>query len=235
MIGVNEGRNRRVGGCRRKGGHPAQLGAGSGLISLAVGIALLWVKFLAYHLTGSTAVLSDALESIVNVVAALFAILFGVRHINASEHHRGLMLAIAFESVVKLAAFLPAADQLYGIEARRLSDGYGSGTSSTTVVVFAAAAAVSIALLVLTQIYLARISRRIFVSVESECMYPECSRISTSNWVRRSRSPALAGARGPGFGMERFRVSSYRHTATAWPRFIEPCSSRVPMRSSQWQ
>src|SRR5438128_9861843 len=46
----------------------------AGLISLAVGIALLWVKFLAYHLTGSTAVLSDALESIVNVVAALFAI-----------------------------------------------------------------------------------------------------------------------------------------------------------------
>jgi cation diffusion facilitator family transporter len=46
----------------------------AGLISLAVGIALLWVKFFAYHLTGSTAVLSDALESIVNVVAALFAI-----------------------------------------------------------------------------------------------------------------------------------------------------------------
>ena len=39
-----------------------------------VGAALLWVKFFAYHLTGSTAVLSDALESIVNVVAALFAI-----------------------------------------------------------------------------------------------------------------------------------------------------------------
>ncbi|MET4737948.1 Na+/proline symporter [Bradyrhizobium japonicum] len=31
---------------------------------------------------------------------ALFAIVFGVRHVHASEHHRGLMLAIAFESVV---------------------------------------------------------------------------------------------------------------------------------------
>nr|WP_315834822.1 PAS domain-containing hybrid sensor histidine kinase/response regulator [Bradyrhizobium prioritasuperba] len=40
---------------------------------------------------------------------ALFAIVFGVRHINASEHHRGLMLAIAFESVVKLVAFLVVA------------------------------------------------------------------------------------------------------------------------------
>jgi cation diffusion facilitator family transporter len=46
----------------------------AGLISLVVGIGLLWAKFLAYQLTGSTAVLSDALESIVNVVAALFAL-----------------------------------------------------------------------------------------------------------------------------------------------------------------
>jgi cation diffusion facilitator family transporter len=46
----------------------------AGLISLIVAVPLLWAKFLAYQLTGSTAVLSDALESIVNVVAALFAI-----------------------------------------------------------------------------------------------------------------------------------------------------------------
>ena len=46
----------------------------AGLISLVVGAGLLWVKFFAYQLTGSTAVLSDALESIVNVVAARFAI-----------------------------------------------------------------------------------------------------------------------------------------------------------------
>ncbi len=35
----------------------------------------------------------------------LFAIIFGTRQIDASEHHRGMMLAIAFESVVKLLAF----------------------------------------------------------------------------------------------------------------------------------
>ncbi|MGX4803618.1 hybrid sensor histidine kinase/response regulator [Bradyrhizobium guangdongense] len=40
---------------------------------------------------------------------ALFAIVFGVRHVHASEHHRGLMLAIAFESMVKLVAFLVVA------------------------------------------------------------------------------------------------------------------------------
>ncbi|AWK89893.1 PAS domain-containing hybrid sensor histidine kinase/response regulator [Azospirillum thermophilum] len=40
---------------------------------------------------------------------AVFTILFGVRHIHAAEHHRGLMLAIAFEGLVKLACFLAVA------------------------------------------------------------------------------------------------------------------------------
>lgn len=46
----------------------------AGLISLVVSVLLLAVKYAAYLITGSTAVLSDALESIVNVVAALFAL-----------------------------------------------------------------------------------------------------------------------------------------------------------------
>src|SRR5437867_9468551 len=46
----------------------------AGLISLAVSVVLLGAKYQAYLLTGSTAILSDALESIVNVVAAVFAL-----------------------------------------------------------------------------------------------------------------------------------------------------------------
>ncbi|MCX8072390.1 MAG: cation diffusion facilitator family transporter [Candidatus Binatia bacterium] len=46
----------------------------AGLVSLVVGSVLLGAKFLAYKLTGSAAVFSDALESIVNVVAAVFAL-----------------------------------------------------------------------------------------------------------------------------------------------------------------
>ncbi|MGH6929390.1 MAG: histidine kinase dimerization/phospho-acceptor domain-containing protein, partial [Dongiaceae bacterium] len=42
------------------------------------------------------------------VFLAAFAILFGTRHIEASEHHQGLVAAIAFESIVKLVAFLAA-------------------------------------------------------------------------------------------------------------------------------
>ncbi len=45
--------------------------------SIAVGVVVLGIKYLAYHLTGSVALYSDALESVVNVataVAAFFAV-----------------------------------------------------------------------------------------------------------------------------------------------------------------
>jgi Na+/proline symporter/nitrogen-specific signal transduction histidine kinase len=40
------------------------------------------------------------------ILLAAFAILFGTRHLDVTEHHEGLVAAIAFESVVKLLAFL---------------------------------------------------------------------------------------------------------------------------------
>ncbi|QSX28658.1 PAS-domain containing protein [Shewanella cyperi] len=42
----------------------------------------------------------------ISAVLAVFAILFGTRKLDATEHNPGMMLAIAFESLVKLAAFL---------------------------------------------------------------------------------------------------------------------------------
>jgi Na+/proline symporter/nitrogen-specific signal transduction histidine kinase len=42
----------------------------------------------------------------VSAILAVFSILFGARHIDASEHHEGMVSAIAFESIFKLAAFL---------------------------------------------------------------------------------------------------------------------------------
>lgn len=46
------------------------------------------------------------LAILVTLTMALFAILFGTRHIDATEHQEGLMLAIATESLIKLVAFL---------------------------------------------------------------------------------------------------------------------------------
>ncbi|WIM06032.1 MAG: sensor histidine kinase [Candidatus Nitricoxidivorans perseverans] len=42
----------------------------------------------------------------VAAVMAAFTILFGTRHLDATERHEGMVAAIAFESVVKLVAFL---------------------------------------------------------------------------------------------------------------------------------
>ncbi len=44
----------------------------------------------------------------VAMVMAAFAILFGTRHIDATERHEGMVAAIAFESMVKLLAFSAA-------------------------------------------------------------------------------------------------------------------------------
>jgi Na+/proline symporter/signal transduction histidine kinase/CheY-like chemotaxis protein len=61
------------------------------------------------HVTAGTEVTRPLLGDIALFVAlsmATFAVLFGTRHIDATEHQDGLMLAVATESIVKLLAFL---------------------------------------------------------------------------------------------------------------------------------
>src|SRR5215831_11250499 len=61
------------------------------------------------HVTSGTEVTRPLLGDIALFVAlsmATFAVLFGTRHIDATEHQDGLMLAVATESIVKLVAFL---------------------------------------------------------------------------------------------------------------------------------
>ncbi len=61
------------------------------------------------HSSVNSAVLQAAPGDIALFVAlsmAAFAVLFGTRHIDTTEHQHGLMLAIATESIVKLVAFL---------------------------------------------------------------------------------------------------------------------------------
>jgi len=56
--------------------------------------------------TGNVSILPDRLPLYLALALAVFAMVFGTRNMDASEHHRGLMWAIAFESVVKLLAFI---------------------------------------------------------------------------------------------------------------------------------
>ncbi len=92
----------------------------AGALSLVVGTALLGVKYVAYVLTGSAAVLSDALESIVNVVAALFALgsLVFAGHPADQEHPYGHGKIEYFSAVFEggLIAFAAVAIGWYAIE-----------------------------------------------------------------------------------------------------------------------
>src|SRR5687767_310992 len=54
---------------------------------------------------GAAPVLQDT-ALFVALILALFTIAFGTRHLDAAEHHEGMVAAIAFESLVKLLAFL---------------------------------------------------------------------------------------------------------------------------------
>ncbi len=57
----------------------------------------------------------------VALLMALFAALFGTRQVNATEHHHGMMLAIALESVVKLGAMIAlGVFAYYWLDARAL-------------------------------------------------------------------------------------------------------------------
>lgn len=56
--------------------------------------------------TGTDNLWSDSVGFYVALLMALFAILFGTRSLNLTDKHPGLMLTVAFESVVKLAALV---------------------------------------------------------------------------------------------------------------------------------
>ncbi len=115
-------------------GSDLRIRLGAAVISLIVGSALLAAKATAYRLTGSTAVLSDAMESIVNVVAAIFALgglLFAGRPADRNHpygHGKIEFFSAAFEGgMIAFAAVIIVYEAgrglLQGIEVRALDLG----------------------------------------------------------------------------------------------------------------
>jgi hypothetical protein len=60
------------------------------------------------------------------------------------------------------SSMLPAADRVYAAEAERLNNDYQTGTDTATLVVLVAAISLALALLLLAQLYVTRISHRVF-------------------------------------------------------------------------
>ncbi len=87
--------------------------AGFALVNIAVAAGVMAIKYLAYYVSGSVALYSDALESVVNVMtaaAAFVAVRFSARpadHDHQFGHHKAEFFAAIFEgAMIVVAAFL---------------------------------------------------------------------------------------------------------------------------------
>ncbi len=76
------------------------------LKGIVLGYSLLSAPAMVAGGAANTATGAQDTALVVTLVLALFTILFGTRSLDATEHHRGMMLAIAFESIIKLFAFI---------------------------------------------------------------------------------------------------------------------------------
>ncbi len=76
-------------------------------VSNTFGIVRRYPEIVSTRELGEVPVLHDT-GLYVALLLAAFTILFGTRHLDATERHEGMVAAIAFESIVKLVAFLVA-------------------------------------------------------------------------------------------------------------------------------
>lgn len=116
----------------------SQLLAGLVTVIAVIGIIpyiALQLKAVSYSLkillgVDGRSVIPNALESlsfmpdltaIIAIILAAFTIVFGTRHLDVTERHEGMVLAIAFESLFKIAAFLAVGVYVVWF----LNDGFG--------------------------------------------------------------------------------------------------------------
>lgn len=109
------------------------------LISLAISLVVLGVKYLAYATTGSVALYSDALESIINVATALAAI--AALHVAAQPadanhpygHHKAEYLSAVLEGVmITIAALAILREAALGLRDAHPLDAPGLGLAIST-------------------------------------------------------------------------------------------------------
>jgi Na+/proline symporter/nitrogen-specific signal transduction histidine kinase len=76
------------------------------LKAVAVSVGILLSDPATAAIGDSAAARSEDLALYIALLLAAFTILFGTRHLDATERHEGMVAAIAFESLVKLIAFM---------------------------------------------------------------------------------------------------------------------------------
>jgi cation diffusion facilitator family transporter len=95
--------------------NPLKLAIGS----LFVGIVVLVIKYIAYHLTGSVALYSDALESIVNIIAAcavILAVYYSAKPADSKHqygHYKAEYLSAVVEGIFIIITALIVLNEAY--------------------------------------------------------------------------------------------------------------------------
>lgn len=90
------------------------------IASIAVAVTVMVIKYAAYHVTGSVALYSDALESVANIltaIAALVAIRYSVSPADSRHpfgHHKAEYFAAVFEGVLIIIAAIMVLDAAWG-------------------------------------------------------------------------------------------------------------------------
>ncbi|WP_336368488.1 hybrid sensor histidine kinase/response regulator [Marinobacter sp. C2H3] len=74
------------------------------LKAISMGFNVLSDTGSGYHQLSST--LWNDSAWYITLALAVFTVLFGTRHLESTEHHRGMIQAVAFESLIKLVAFV---------------------------------------------------------------------------------------------------------------------------------
>jgi Na+/proline symporter/signal transduction histidine kinase len=74
-------------------------------VSTSFQLLLQYPEIVIPHKSGEVSIMQDT-AFYVALFMALFTIAFGTRHLDVAERHEGMVAAIAFESIVKLVAFL---------------------------------------------------------------------------------------------------------------------------------
>ena len=149
----------------------------AGIVSLLAGTLILGAKAFAWQITGSTAILSDAIESVVNVIAALFVLVsLTYANIPADESHpyghgKIEFLSAAFEGgLIAIAALRIVAEGIYALWYGHTVLSIGAGVAIT-----AGAGLANVAL----GVYLLRTGRR----VRSPALEADGLHVLTDSWT----------------------------------------------------
>lgn len=173
----------RYGKSRRIAAMVTAIAAVGALPYIALQLQSVATTFAALSTNGAGGAVAAGGVFVVAAILSAFAILFGARHVDVTAHNRGMINAIAFDSIVKLIALIAVGAFALGALGGALGDGGGS-VSPAPADPFAAPLAIDrfITLTFLAMAAVLCLPRQFHVTVV-ECRNPSSLRVGALGFV----------------------------------------------------